>query len=361
MLLSLKPLIGKLSKKDLKNKDKYLKKDVFVRQVKKKYKLSFLAFFFLLAFALPAFSQEPYVVLKKYSVTFTLIENTAIVEETFTFPTLQNGFSWYLPEDAEAVEILGSGSKMELTKDGLGRKVIVSGKFAQVTIKYLTDSLIEKTKDKFFLVDIGKVNAQEISVTVQLPESATLKYPLTAPEASLQTALIPKPDTITTDGKNIILNWNEENFKQGKAILVRYQEPENFLSGNYGLYGIILLLFIAAAVFFFRKKSVKAEILVKETKRKEDKKREEVAEHEKEPSHKDLLTRNLFEEERAIMETLLEAKEQELWQKQLSLNTGISAVKLSRKLRNLEAKGLIEKIPYGNTNKIRVKNPGQKK
>ncbi len=63
----------------------------------------------------------------------------------------------------------------------------------------------------------------------------------------------------------------------------------------------------------------------------------------------------MFEDEKLIVRILLIEKTRELWQKQLEQKTGLNKVKLSRKLRSLEAKGLIEKIPYGNTNKIRLK------
>jgi len=102
--------------------------------------------------------------------------------------------------------------------------------------------------------------------------------------------------------------------------------------------------------FFWSKKGW-IEIEIPEQKKKNAKAKEE--------SHSDRLkkelTRNLFEDEKLVVETLLAADKHELWQKQLELRTKIPKVRLSRKLRSLEAKGLIEKVPYGNTNHIRLK------
>ncbi|MBI2666575.1 hypothetical protein HYX13_03110 [Candidatus Woesearchaeota archaeon] len=308
--------------------------------------------------------------ISRYEGRFTIVGNTVVVEEKFVFVSSQTSFSWYLPQDAEAVEIFGSGSKVKLIEDNLGRKVLVSGNFVNFTLKYLTDSLIEKTKDRFFLVDLSKVTASQISVIVTLPEGATLTYSLNALKNSLQTSFVPKTSKITTDGKSIVLQWDEKDLQQGKAILVRYQVPRKFISVET-LILVLVILLIFVAVFFFSHRREKSKVKVKKEETREEteknKNGDETVTVLKEISSdkltfqspknslKEKLTRNLFEEERAIMESLLDADHHELWQKQLSLKTGISAVKLSRKLRNLEAKGLIEKIPYGNTNKVRIK------
>jgi uncharacterized membrane protein len=44
-----------------------------------------------------------------------------------------------------------------------------------------------------------------------------------------------------------------------------------------------------------------------------------------------------------------------LWQKQIQNSTGFSKAKVSRLVRNLESRGLVKKIPFGNTNKIRLR------
>ena len=66
------------------------------------------------------------------------------------------------------------------------------------------------------------------------------------------------------------------------------------------------------------------------------------------------VTKNLFEDEKRIVEYLLKKKGKESWTKEIVRDLGISKVKLSRKLRSLEKKEIIKKIPYGNENKVRV-------
>ncbi len=313
------------------------------------------ALFFLLAFAFSSFAQAPD--FESYSAQFTIVKDTVLVEEIFIFPSPQISFSWILPSDAEAVEV-SPGTFQIQTKEEQ-QKIMVTGNFTTLSIKYLTGSLIEKTQDRFFLVDLSKVHSKEISVTLILSEGATLKYSLDSPQISV----VPKTSKISTDGKSIVLQWDEMDLAQGKAMMVIYTEAKTV----FGIEKMVLLLALLI-LFFVGKKQVRR--LMKEKEREElhreekyvigEGKKELFSEEKKEEKKtednlKKELTKNLFEEERALIEVLLEAKGHELWQKQLQLQTGISAVKLSRKLRNLEAKGLIEKIPYGNTNKIRVR------
>jgi len=66
------------------------------------------------------------------------------------------------------------------------------------------------------------------------------------------------------------------------------------------------------------------------------------------------IMKNLYEEEKQIVRYLLKKKGNEAWTKEIVKNVGISKVKLSRKLRSLEAKEVVKRIPYGNENRIRL-------
>ena len=69
---------------------------------------------------------------------------------------------------------------------------------------------------------------------------------------------------------------------------------------------------------------------------------------------KEGFTKNLFEDEKKIVEYLLNKKGNESWTKEILKDLEISKVKLSRKLRSLEQKEIIKRIPYGNENRIRL-------
>lgn len=63
----------------------------------------------------------------------------------------------------------------------------------------------------------------------------------------------------------------------------------------------------------------------------------------------------LLDEERKIIEMLKKAKRNEMWQNQIQKQGEFSKAKTSRLIRNLESRGLVKKIPFGNTNKIVLK------
>ena len=286
-----------------------------------------------------------------------------------------DSFKLFIPSDAMALEV--NGAEVVVQERPEFKELTLHGKYLRdVSIKYITESLIERNKDSFFILDLGELDASMISVQVILPEKSTLKHSLN----SLTPSIIPKTEKVTTDGRSIIIRWEKDDFQRSKAILIIYEEAaENSLKYWFFLLIIVVVSFILYIIL--RRSSGKIEqkkfsenrdnVPEKKSSEKKSKltddssKKSEDIEvqqeskeiiHEKEIIHdnlKEKLTRNLFEEERAIIEILLEKGE--LWQKQLVLQTGISKVKLSRKLRNLEAKGLIEKVPYGNTNKIRLK------
>src|SRR3989344_2953324 len=89
--------------------------------------LFFLTLFFIIAFASPAFAQEAPSLLQSYSAIFTLVEDSALVEERFIFTSSQQDFSWYLPEDAEAVEVFEGLMVVEKREEG--KKIKVTGNF----------------------------------------------------------------------------------------------------------------------------------------------------------------------------------------------------------------------------------------
>ncbi|AKB84919.1 MarR family transcriptional regulator [Methanococcoides methylutens] len=67
---------------------------------------------------------------------------------------------------------------------------------------------------------------------------------------------------------------------------------------------------------------------------------------------KDLVARVLDGDSRKLYRII--AEKEEILQSELVLESGFSKVKVSRILKKLEDKSLIERKPYGNTNKIKV-------
>jgi len=193
-------------------------------------------------------------------------------------------------------------------------------------LKYLTGEIIEKA-DNYYLVQktLFPFDTEDFKMKVILPESAVLDNPESA---------YPSPK-ITSNGVNIILEWEKSGLKKGDsfAVFVIFKKASKY---NWFAIGLIVAIIIAAAFTTLRS--------IKRTKigKPKDKTRKKT---EPEELH-------LLESESAVM-SALKRLGGEAWQKQLQIQTGFSKAKLSRVIRDLEARKLIRKIPLGNTNKIK--------
>lgn len=315
----------------------------------KRYKL--LAWIVVLSSVLPLADA-----IQDNTLVYTIFGGDIIVSHTISFSEEQDGLKINIPLDSEAVEV--KGLEFSVIKGEDSKTILLKEPAKYVEVKYITGSLIEKTKNRFFIVNLAGIDGDK-DVAAILPEGATLRYRLDSPQSSI----IPSTQDITTDGKSIKIRWDKDILADANSLLVMYDEqPEGIGAKEIIISAAAVLLVIIAFVAYRRlisrgpssKRKVKEE--AKEDSKEEQ--QEKAKEIEKEEAKKDVsqeVTRNLFEEEKAIVEALLKAKDNELWQKSLVFETGISKVKLSRKLRALEHKGLIEKIPFGNTNKIRLK------
>jgi uncharacterized membrane protein len=291
----------------------------------------------LLAFALatlflvqPAFALE----LKSFSAEYDVREEDAQVTLELSTYEEMSSFEWLLPQEATEIS---SDAKFSIKDLEDHKKIMIEGPISELEIKYTTSAHLEGGSKKLFLLDLSSVNSESLSVLVKLPETATLKYSLDSEKPSI----LPKTSNVATDGKRIIVRWTKEDFVNSQAGLIIYTMPSNTSASLYFLLISIFLILIATWTFFIINK-----------RRKSDEKQSEQKQNAQEKSD---LTKNLFEEEKAIVEVLHAEKTGELWQKQLEIKTGLNKVKLSRKLRSLEQKGVVERIPYGNTNKVRLK------
>ena len=141
------------------------------------------------------------------------------------------------------------------------------------------------------------------------------------------------------------------NVKQNDNFAI-FVNLEDMVNKGLSPIVIFLVIFVPFGIFWFivlkrknlsQKKSTKAPSKKSVTKRK----KVEVTESEK--------YNHLLDTEKKIIEELKKVDRNELWQRQLQASTGFSKAKISRLIRNLEARGLVTKIPFGNTNKIRLK------
>lgn len=234
------------------------------------------------------------------------------VHVTYTATLLQEALSLTLPADATNIRVDG--------EEQLDRQITLQGT-GDTVIEFTTRSLIEGVRNPYFIADLTPLQAEITQVTVYLPARAVLDKPLSNPTPSIS----PRPTTSGTDGERIHFTWTGQDLEPARAVFVRYDPPQQ---SNILLTAAIGLLAITLAIAF---------VATRLKRRVQEK------------------TMNLYGVEEELVHILLEAPEDGMWQNELVAKSGLTKVKVSRKLRNLEQKGVIEKIPHGNTNRIRLK------
>jgi uncharacterized membrane protein len=212
-----------------------------------------------------------------------------------------------LPEDAKIIEISANYTQEnnEILADIQGNKLALS---------YETEEFIEASK--YFTADFQIPETENLAIRLILPEQATIEKAYPSPE-------------LTSDGRHIILDWKSQNTNDFPVFVVYNEKTSNLAL----ILAIIAIILIAIPLIIILAKKRKPKIKAKVKKPKEAK---EI---------------HLLESENAVIKAL---KEGIVWQKQIQLKTGFSKAKLSRTIRNLEARKLVKRIPLGNTNKIKL-------
>jgi uncharacterized membrane protein len=136
---------------------------------------------------------------------------------------------------------------------------------------------------------------------------------------------------LETDGKKITLVWRMQNVSKSSsfALFVIIKDTRSSLTSKLVLVTLDIVILSIIAWFVYRLYS----------KTKKEKK----------------FDKHLLESERKIIKELKSSDKEGLWQKEIQIKTGFSKAKLSRVIRNLESRGLIRKVPLGNTNKVTLR------
>lgn len=255
------------------------------------------------------------------SINYTIIDDKVLVE--IAIDSTQN-LEYKLPYDYKALQI---NNQYKLQDN-----IIKIHDANNLLIKYITQTPIEKATTKSFFIISNPFLQNLNEININLPKGATL---------SQDYVVFPKNYELKTNGRNIILNWKD--FSESE-ILVSYEEVNN--DYNLILYFFIILILVIITYIVVKKKKPKQKKQYPKKSKPKVSKKEEL---------KKSLTKNLFEDEKKIIEYLIDKKDNEAWTKEIVRDLNISKVKLSRKLRSLSQKELIKKIPFGNENRIKLR------
>jgi uncharacterized membrane protein len=172
------------------------------------------------------------------------------------------------------------------------------------------DSIVEGNgNNKVFRTRFYPENAEDMKISLTLPTY----YILSDKEPSVT----PKPDSITTDGQRIKLEWE---FKEQADIVVFYESQTGV--GLQIIPFVILVVVISVSIYFYFKKKTKTHI-----------------------------SEVLTSEEKKVV---AEIRKGVTKQKEIARNLEFSKSKMSKVIRKLEEKNLIEKKPYFKTNIIKL-------
>lgn len=171
-----------------------------------------------------------------------------------------------------------------------------------------------------------------------MPNTYDLKVYLPENHILSDNLIYPKNYEISSDGKSIILNWKDVN----EEVIVFYTGTKNPYIWFLVIFPVIIIS-VAFLLWSLQKRKFKKEL---ERLRKEAKKKKII-------SKKENITKNLFGDEKRIVEFLVKRKS--CWTKELVKELKIPKVRVSRKIRSLLEKGLVTKESFGRENKIRLK------
>lgn len=214
-----------------------------------------------------------------------------------------------------------SANSFYLEFNQVGDKIVVRESINGINSSYTDSNLLEETKIGYFFLE-------KISFPTDF-KNATIKLNLDNGYVIGEDGAYPSNYKVETDEQTISLVWNFENVKSSESLAV-FVNIRNLQKGYNWIWFVIGFIILAVLVYFF------IVFLVKKRKTKS-------------------LDKHLLDEERKLLEELRKADRHEMWQKNIQQKLELSKAKTSRLIRNLESRELIEKIPFGNTNKIVLK------
>jgi len=200
-----------------------------------------------------------------------------------------------------------------------------------VSIKYETSYPVAVSGDNtvFRYTDKLPYPSLQQQVTLQLPVGYIIPRERGKDESFY---ISPTPKEVYSDGEHIIIDWEQKGQEMSISVVARK------VVGPPLAWIAISVIAVAVAAGF------STWAVLRERKRPRIQK----------PKKKQTVIPGLMESEQKVVDFIREKGE--VWQKQIQLTTGFSKAKVSRVIRNLEARGVVTKTVYGNTNKIGLKN-----
>lgn len=184
---------------------------------------------------------------------------------------------------------------------------------------YILEDKLESTNSGYIFLEkvVAKENFDNFEISLILEKNILPNLQQT----------FPSENTIEIVGKNVRVSWSYHNVSKGEEFAFFVVLQDNNLKYEFVLY--IIISIVSFILIFFTVRYV--------SKKEKD------------------VNKYLLDEEQKIIKFLKDADRHESWQRKIQETFSLSKAKTSRLIRNLESRSLVEKIPFGNTNKIRLK------
>ncbi len=295
-----------------------------------------LILLFLLAVSTVA-AQEYY--FTDYSIEIAPDSRGRVVETvSFTLVTLSGNISeveFATAITPKSLEVYDTQGRLQHFQEGSSivvplRRTLSGGERQKLRFVMQLPELVRPYGDSRMLSMsyVADVLVRNFSISVRLPEGSVL---VSEPRWEGY-AVYPVPDRILTDGRHIIVRWHREQLEPGDRfrILVMYRgEDTSLLPLLLALGGMVAG---AAATYLYLRRRTGAPR----------------GEAEK------VVRMVLREDEQKVYDLI--SQRGEILQEEVVRETGFSRSKVSKLVRNLEEKGIIEKEPYRKTNRLRLRD-----
>lgn len=267
-------------------------------------------------------------------------EDTHVIVEYLLNSDIEENIILRLPLDAQEIKVSVDGEPRNCTisrneEDSLARCGDTRDGNMNVLLEYSTAELRGELGEQTIIKYTDKLQykADQYRFELKLPKGYII------PDENKQDFYLnPEPQAVLSDGQRIIIQWEADSVTRFSATAI----AQSIIKKETN---IVLLIGIALGACIITLLAVLGFTLLKPKKQDETERIEEVA-----PS--------FIESEQKVVDILRKAENNTLWQKQIQQECGFNKVKLSRILRNLEARGVVIKESYGNTNKIALKKNG---
>ena len=326
------------------------------------FKISVLIFLGIILLSIITFSAHAQR-FKNYTEIVELEPDKAKVEADMILLLPINNFSFSVPSDAENISISikdSSDVRWNSSRICIVNKSIINCKLSPgqfiIKISYETQAVLNHLKEGILFKSSyeSEIPATSFKYVVMLPKGYILPE-----EKSINYFITPAPSYISSDGRSILLIWRMEQVSERKEFSFFFKKPDDLknaketgiliVSNQEREYlpfwiGIPFLIIVISTFYVFKRKQKNANHLYT------------LNTNNPHENIENIEYVSLLDHEKKVVEILKEAENRTLWQKQIQIKSGFSKVKLSRLIKALEARGVVKKEPWGNTNKIILLN-----